>query len=78
MKKEIPLLAKKGITFDMILMPLPKHAEDFLPEALEVSKKGTIILFYDFLHEEKFNEAMEKNKKSMWQSKKEMQNIENS
>ncbi len=41
----------KAITqtkFDRILMPLPKTAEDFLDSALEVSKKGTIIHFYNF------------------------------
>lgn len=69
-KKEIPLLAKTGKRFDRILMPLPKHAEDFLPEALAVSKKGTIIHFYDFLHEEKFNEALEKIKKACNKAKK--------
>ncbi|MBI4453139.1 class I SAM-dependent methyltransferase family protein [Candidatus Woesearchaeota archaeon] len=69
-KKEIPKLAKTNATFDRILMPLPKHAEDFLPEALAVSKKGTIIHFYDFLHEEKFNEAVEKIKKACEKAKK--------
>ncbi|MBN2421869.1 class I SAM-dependent methyltransferase family protein [Candidatus Woesearchaeota archaeon] len=47
-KNIIPLLNKK---FDRILMPLPKGAEDFLDLALSVSKKGTIIHFYDFEHE---------------------------
>lgn len=37
--------------FDRIAMPLPKSAEDFLPEALLCAKKGTIIHFYDFLEE---------------------------
>jgi tRNA (guanine37-N1)-methyltransferase len=37
-------------TFDRILMPLPKSAEDFLEDAFKVAKKGTIIHFYDFLH----------------------------
>src|SRR3989338_4822729 len=69
-KKEIPKLAKMGKRFDRILMPLPKHAEDLLPEALAVSKKGTIIHFYDFLHEEKFNDALEKIKKVCDKAKK--------
>jgi tRNA (guanine37-N1)-methyltransferase len=43
--------------FDRILMPLPKSAEDFLEDALKVSKKGTIIHFYYFLPEDKFSEA---------------------
>jgi len=42
-------LGKK--TFDRILMPLPKSAEDFLDDALLMTKKGTIIHFYDFLNE---------------------------
>jgi tRNA (guanine37-N1)-methyltransferase len=46
--------------FDRILMPLPKSAEDFLPAALKASKKGTVIHFYDFLHEDFFYQAHEK------------------
>jgi len=38
---------------DRILMPLPKTAEEFLDSALLISKKGTIIHFYDFLNEKK-------------------------
>jgi tRNA (guanine37-N1)-methyltransferase len=47
-RKEVPLLKQ---TFDRILMPLPKGAEDFLDLTFSVSKKGTIIQFYDFEHE---------------------------
>ena len=46
--------------FDRIIMPLPKTAGKFLDEALMVSKKGTVIHFYDFLEEEKFFLAIEK------------------
>lgn len=53
----VPTLNKK---FDRILMPLPKSAEDFLDLALSVSKKGTTIHLYDFLHEDKFELAKEK------------------
>jgi len=56
-KKITPKLKQK---FDRILMPLPKGAESFLPEALSLSKKGTIIHFYDFLHEDEFEKAKEK------------------
>ncbi len=56
-KKAVPLLFKEGLTFDRILMPLPKHAEDFLEDALAVSKKGTIIHLYNFLHEKEFDMA---------------------
>lgn len=51
--KELSHLKK----FDRILMPLPKSAEDFLEDALKVSKKGTIIHFYNFLHEDNFIDA---------------------
>jgi tRNA (guanine37-N1)-methyltransferase len=58
-KKIIPRLSKLGKKFNRILMPLPKHAEDFLEDALIVSKKNTIIHFYNFLHEKEFNKAEE-------------------
>jgi tRNA (guanine37-N1)-methyltransferase len=51
--KEISHLKK----FDRILMPLPKSAEDFLEDALKVSRKGTVIHFYYFLPESEFAEA---------------------
>lgn len=50
--------------YDRILMPLPKNAEDFLEPALNVSKQGTIIHFYNFLHETQFEEAEQKVKKA--------------
>ena len=46
--------------FDRILMPLPKSAEDFLDVAISKAKSGTIIHFYDFLHEDEFKIAHEK------------------
>lgn len=42
--------------FDRILMPLPKDAGDFLKDVFKYSKKGTIIHFYAFGQENKFNE----------------------
>lgn len=59
-KKIVPKLKKK---FDRIVMPLPKSAEEFLNITLKVSKKGTIIHFYDFLFEEDFDKAIDKIKK---------------
>ncbi|MGV8141392.1 MAG: hypothetical protein ACP5NW_03045 [Candidatus Woesearchaeota archaeon] len=47
-------------TYDRIIMPLPKTADEFLDDALAVAKKGTIIHFYDFLHLDKFDEAVQK------------------
>lgn len=52
-KKLFDLIDKKVNmkTFDRILMPLPKTAENFLDDALKISNDGTIIHFYDFLNE---------------------------
>lgn len=55
--KVIPRLKKK---FDRILMPLPKFSADFLDIALSIAKKNAIIHFYDFLPENKFEEAVKK------------------
>lgn len=55
--------------FDRILMPLPKSAEDFLDTALSVVKKGTIIHFYDFLHEDEFELAKKKIEKACKKAK---------
>ncbi len=55
-KIEIPKLVKKRIKFDRIIMPLPRTAKDFLPEALKVSKKGTIIHLYAFPETDKKEE----------------------
>ncbi len=63
----VPKLSKK---FDRILMPLPKSAEEFLDIALKVSKAGTIVHFYDFLHEAEFDKAIKKIKKHCPKAKK--------
>lgn len=51
-------------------MPLPKGGENFLDVALKTSKKGTIIHFYDFLHEGEFEKAREKIKNACKLTKK--------
>ncbi|MBD3203887.1 methyltransferase domain-containing protein, partial [Candidatus Woesearchaeota archaeon] len=61
----IPELDKK---FDRILMPLPKTGENFLDLALSVSKKGTIIHFYDFEHETEFDKGKQKVKEACKES----------
>jgi len=53
-KKETPKLGE----FDRIIMPLPKDAGDFLDVALPALKKGGVIHFYDFSHNEE--ESIEK------------------
>lgn len=66
--KVVPKLKQK---FDRILMPLPKSAEDFLDTALMASKKGTIIHFYDFLHEKDVpKKAIEKIEKACKKAKR--------
>jgi len=50
----------KENSFDRIFMPLPKSAEDFLDIALTKVHEGTIIHFYDFLHEDNFADAHNK------------------
>lgn len=40
--------------FDEILMPLPKDAKLFLESAFRVSRKGTKVHMYDFVHENDF------------------------
>jgi tRNA G37 N-methylase Trm5 len=62
--KKFNKMVKDYLNFDRILMPLPKNAEDFLDVVLKVSRKGTIIHFYDFLHESEFDIAREKIKKA--------------
>ncbi|MBW3011378.1 class I SAM-dependent methyltransferase family protein [Candidatus Woesearchaeota archaeon] len=53
-RKIIPKLNRK---FDRIVMPLPKSAEDFLPDALKAAKKGAVIHLYDFLDEKDIPDA---------------------
>ncbi len=60
-KQEVPKLDR---TFDRILMPLPKSAEDFLPAALQATTSGTVIHFYDFLKEDEFGLAHDKIKRA--------------
>ena len=61
-KKKIPSL---GMKFERIVMARPQLKDDFLKDAKKASKKGTIIHFYDFLHEEDIPDvALEKIKKA--------------
>lgn len=64
-----------NLKFNRILMPLPKTADDFLNDALKVSKKNTLIHFYDFLREDEFNKAHEKIKNACSKNKKEFEII---
>jgi tRNA G37 N-methylase Trm5 len=53
-------LCSEWATFDRIVMPLPKGGEHFLDVALMAAKRGAIIHFYDFLHEDDFAMAEKK------------------
>jgi len=69
-KKKIPELKKKRIIFDRIVMARPQLKDDFLKDAQKVSKKGTIINYYDFLFEEEMpHAALKKIKKVFPKSK---------
>lgn len=50
-KKIIPRLAGKKISFDRIVMPRPQLKDTFLEYAFKVSKKDTIINYYGFSKE---------------------------
>lgn len=69
----VPDLKKK---FDRIAMPLPKGGEDFLDVAIKAAKKGAIIHFYDFLHEDAFEQAKEKVKAACKLAKKKFKIID--
>jgi tRNA (guanine37-N1)-methyltransferase len=60
--KVIPQLKQKNVklSYNRIIMPLPKTADEFLGDALSIARKGTIIHFYDFLESDKFDEAVKK------------------
>lgn len=47
-RKIVPKLKKR---FNRVIMPLPRKGENYLDIALNISKKNTIIHFYDFLDE---------------------------
>jgi tRNA (guanine37-N1)-methyltransferase len=58
------IVSKLNRKYDRIIMPLPKSAADFLDVAFSVSKKGTIIHFYDFQKEGEFEKSVEKIRKA--------------
>lgn len=54
-KKQTQKLKQGKEKFDFIVMPRPQLKDIFLKEAFKLSKKGTIVFFYDFLREENIN-----------------------
>ncbi len=59
-KRICPVFRKKKIIFNKIIMARPQLKESFLKEAFMVSKKGTIIYFYDFLYCDHIEEGYKK------------------
>jgi tRNA (guanine37-N1)-methyltransferase len=46
--------------FDRVIMPLPRGGEDFLITAIKKLKRGGMLHFYDFLHQDEFRLAHQK------------------
>jgi len=69
-KRIIPKFLRQKIKFDRIIMARPQLKESFLKEAFMVSKKGTIIHFYDFLKKQNLKQISEKIKKEAKKAKK--------
>jgi len=65
-KKVIPILRKKGVRFDRIMVARPQLKEDFLDYALQVAREGCIIHLHDFLFEQDIpNAALNKISKAV-------------
>ncbi len=71
-KKVLPKLKKKKEIYDRIIMSRPNLKETFLKSALVVARKGTIIHYYGFCHEndkekliKQIREECEKNKQKI-------------
>jgi len=56
--------------YDRIVMPRPQLDYDFLKEAFLISKKGTIIHFYDFVQEKDIEKVKDKIRKAAKKAKK--------
>lgn len=51
------IVPKLNKTYDRIVMPLPKTAEEFLDVAIPVANKNAVIHMYAFYHEDEFHKA---------------------
>ena len=56
-KKVSKKLSDKKASFDVIVMARPQLKDSFLDSAFSLSKKGTIIFYYDFCDEDKVGEV---------------------
>lgn len=69
-KKVAVKLKEQGKKFDFIVMPRPNLKESFLEQAFRVSKKGTIVFYYDFCKVEEQDQIINKIKKKAFESGK--------
>jgi tRNA (guanine37-N1)-methyltransferase len=74
-KRVAPILKRKGMKFDVILMPRPQLKDSFLKEAFMLSKKGTRIYYYDFCKEDEISGIVEMVKKEALKCKKKIKII---
>ena len=69
--KKIALkLKKQGKKFDVIAMPRPQLKDSFLQEAFMLSKKGTVIYYYDFCKQDEIDSIIDKIKLEAKKAKK--------
>lgn len=54
------VLPTLNVTFDRVIMPLPKGAEEFLPLSLSVLQPGGALHYYDMQHADGFRTSVEK------------------
>ncbi len=59
--------------FDYIVMPRPKIKDSFLKQAFLLSKKGTIIYYYDFCKENEIEKIIEKIKQEALKKKRKIE-----
>jgi len=59
-KKVAPVLKKKKLKFDVIVMPRPQLKDSFLQQAFMLSRKGTRIYYYDFCKSDEIDGIVEK------------------
>lgn len=68
-KKIIPKLKSK---FDFIVMPRPQLKDTFLKEAFHVSKKGTIVYYYDFAKQDEIEKKVKELEQEAKKAKKQI------
>lgn len=69
-KKVALSLKSREMKFDYIVMPRPQLKDSFLKQAFILSKKGTIVFYYDFCRDNEKDMIAEKIKKEALDAKK--------